>query len=110
MFHVGDRFKMSKDALDNYGEEYRDKVFTIRTRYDHYVPAAKMANDPTGHPGFDRAGGMFLYGSELNFDLYEWEMIRMRPETAEDIRQQIAETADHTTKACLEARLEKMSS
>lgn len=79
MYRVGDKFKMSKDALDNYGEEYRDKEFTIRARYDHYVSPTEMANDPTGHPGFDPNGGEFLYGSELNFDLYEWEMIRTRP-------------------------------
>lgn len=75
MYHIGDKFTMSAAALDNYGEGYCDKVFTVRARYDHYAPVSKMANDRTGHPGFDAAGGKFLYGSELNFDLYEWEMI-----------------------------------
>ena len=74
MIHVGVKFRMSKDALENYGEEYTGKVFTVRARYDHYVPAAKMENDPTGHPGFDSNGGRFLYSSELPFDLYDWEM------------------------------------
>ncbi len=77
IFRIGDKFKMSNEALDNYGEEYRDVVFTVGDRYDHYVPVAKMQSDPTGHPGFDPNGGGYLYGSELNFDLYEWEMIRV---------------------------------
>lgn len=81
MYHVGDKFKLSSDALDNYGwDEYNDKVFTVRARYDHYVPVGKMAGDSTGHPGFDPAGGRYLYGSELNFDLYEWEMVRVARE------------------------------
>lgn len=77
MYNVGERFKMSADALDNYGEQHAGKVFTVRARYDHYVTAEKMSADPTGHPGFDPSGGRFLYGSELNFDLYEWEMVRV---------------------------------
>jgi hypothetical protein len=76
-FKVGDKFQLSKDALDNYGEEYAGKTFTVRAVYTHYVPAAKMESDPSGHPGFDEAGGSCLYGSqELNFDVYEWEMRR----------------------------------
>ena len=74
-YRVGSKFKLTSDAIDNYGNEYADKVFTVRAVYTHYVPVARMANDPTGHPGFDPSGGSPLYGSdELNFDLYEWEM------------------------------------
>ena len=75
MYRIGQTFKMSDDALCNYGEKYRDQVFTVRARYTHYVSAANMASDPTGHPGFDESADSPLYGSELNFDLYEWEMI-----------------------------------
>jgi len=81
MYHVGNKFKLSKDAIDNYGEQYAGQVFTIRARYDHYVPVDRMQDDPTGHPGFDRSGGRFLYGSELNFDLYEWEMVPAKETT-----------------------------
>ena len=74
-YKVGGQFKLSADAIENYGEQYTDKIFTVRAVYDHYTPVAKMSQDATGHPGFDAAGGSPLYGSELNFDLYEWEMV-----------------------------------
>lgn len=73
-FRVGQAFKLSADALDNYGQEHADKTYHVRAIYTHYVPVAQMANDPSGHPGFDPNGGSPLYGSELNFDLYSWEM------------------------------------
>ena len=75
-YRIGDRFKLTSDAVDNYGEDYAGKVFTVRAVYTHYVPAANMASDPTGHPGFDGGSGP-LYGSnELDFDVYGWEMER----------------------------------
>ncbi len=76
MYHPGDKFQLSEEALDNYGQDYAGKVFTVRARYDHYVSPDKMAADETGHPGFDPGGGRYLYGSELPFDLYEWEMVQ----------------------------------
>jgi hypothetical protein len=66
---------MSESALENYGEQYRDRTFTVRARYTHSCSVGAMASDPTGHPGFDEGAGSPLYGSELNFDLYEWEMV-----------------------------------
>jgi len=73
-YKVGDKFKLSHEALDNYGDKFAEKAFTVRAVYTHHVPVAQMGSDPTGHPGFDPAGGSPLYGSELNFDVYEWEM------------------------------------
>jgi hypothetical protein len=75
-YKVGDKFRLSPDALENYGPDHQGKVYTVRSVYDHHVKASEMANDPTGHPGFDKNGGSPLYGSELNFDLYAWEMER----------------------------------
>lgn len=75
-YKIGDRFKLSADALENYGAQYTNQVFTVRQWYDHYVPAKDMLNDPHGHPGFDDGAGTAIYGSELKFDVYEWEMDR----------------------------------
>ena len=77
-YEVGSKFKLSKDALDNYGEGYRDQVFTVRVVYTHKCTVAQMKSDPTGHPGFDPCSVGPLYGSELNFDLYGWEMTPAR--------------------------------
>lgn len=75
-YKVGNKFRLTSEALENYGEEYSGKTFTVRAVYTHYVPAAKMESDPTGHPGFDGGSGP-LYGSELNFDVYGWEMLNV---------------------------------
>lgn len=75
-YDVGDRFKLSGDALDNYGEKYADQVFTVKAWYDHYVSSnsPNWQSDKHGSPGFDESAGSALYGSELPFDVYEWEM------------------------------------
>jgi hypothetical protein len=74
-YRKGASFKLSDDALDNYGEEYRDTVFIVNGVFTHAVPVSKMADDPTGHPGFDECAGSALYEADgLNFALYEWEM------------------------------------
>jgi hypothetical protein len=75
-YKLGDRFQLSADALDNYGQKYAGQTFTVKGVYDHYVPASQMQGDPTGSPGFDPNGGSPLYGSELPFDVYEWEMVK----------------------------------
>ena len=74
-YRVGSKFKMSPDALENYGAQYDGKTFTVRAVYTHKCSVANMQNDRTGHPGFDSGASSPLYGSELNFDLYEWEMV-----------------------------------
>jgi hypothetical protein len=89
----GDEFRLSEDALENYGEEYRDGVFTVDAVYDHYVPSSSMGNDRTGSPGFDESAGTALYGSELNFDVYEWEMEPANAGHEASIKQ--ADTADN---------------
>ena len=78
-FETGDKFKLSSDALDNYGAKYQDQTFTVRQWYNHSVSTKNpnWTSDEHGHPGFDETGGSALYGSELNFDLYEWEMVRV---------------------------------
>lgn len=62
----GDTFKMTEEALDNYGEEYRDKIFTV----------SHVATSKEDHPGYDEAAdGMKLYDAdELKFSLYEYEV------------------------------------
>jgi hypothetical protein len=76
-YSIGDKFKLSADALANYGQRYADQIFTVRQWYDHHVKPDQMQLDPHGHPGFDSAAGTgAIYGSELPFDVYEWEMER----------------------------------
>jgi hypothetical protein len=76
-YRVGDKFTLSSDALDNYGSKYAEQVFTVKAWYDHYVSVDRMAGDPHGSPGFDTSAESALYGSELPFDLYEWEMVKV---------------------------------
>lgn len=71
-FRVGNRFNLSKDAVDNYCVS--PGPYTVHAVYTHYCKPADMAHDLSGHPGFDSAGGSCLYGSELPLDVYEWEM------------------------------------
>lgn len=73
-YQIGSKFQMSHDALDNYGAKYQGQTFTVSGVYDHYNKSP-WGNDPTGSPGFDESAGTPLYGSELPFDLYEWEMV-----------------------------------
>jgi hypothetical protein len=81
MFRKGQKVKFSEEALENYGEEYRGKVYKIIQWYDHYVLPQFMMQDEHGHPGFDGAGcppgTIYLYHlGDLNFDLYDWELER----------------------------------
>ena len=78
-YKVGNKFKLSSDALENYGVQYADKVFTVKAWYDHYVPTSNpnWQSDTHGSPGFDESAGSALYGSELPFDVYEWEMVHV---------------------------------
>lgn len=79
-YDIGDRFRLSSNALDNYGSQYADRVFTVRSWADHYGKPADCCGDnprdPHGHPGFDEAAGRAIYDSELPFSVYEWEMER----------------------------------
>lgn len=74
-YKVGDTFVLSPDALENYGEQYADKVYKVRQWFSHYAPPG--SNDPHGHPGYDEGAGGRMYEADgLNFALYDWEMRR----------------------------------
>lgn len=76
---IGQKFKLTANAVENYGEEYRDRVFQVTRAYDHYAPPG--SGHPTGHPGFDAGAGKRLYefkdaitGEDMEFAVYSWEM------------------------------------
>ena len=76
---IGDKVLMTDDAIENYGEEYRDKEFTICAISWRYMPAKEFydKNMPHGyHPGYDEGvGDSELYDfEELEFSLYDWEI------------------------------------
>lgn len=64
---LGDKFILTENALENYGESYRDKEFTV----------SHVATNESEHPGYD-AGmkGENLYDAhELEFSVYDYEVI-----------------------------------
>lgn len=69
---------MTEPALENYGEAYRGRRFTVSHVATAYMPAAQFFahGKPDGfHPGFDESAGCALYDlNGLNFSLYEWEV------------------------------------
>jgi len=78
-FPKGSRVKMTDDALENYGEEYRDRAFTITHISTKYMPASEFfaKGQPAGyHPGYDESvAPQALYDfEELQFSLYQWEV------------------------------------
>ena len=71
MFTKGDKVKMTENALENYGEENRDTVFTIL-----YV-----ASNRNEHPGYDEGvSPQKLYdletpaGAHYPNSLYDYEL------------------------------------
>lgn len=66
---VGDKFIFTDEAIANYGEEFKGKTFTV----EHVATSKKE------HIGYDKsAKGMALYDAEeLQFSLYEYEVIRL---------------------------------
>jgi hypothetical protein len=87
MFDENDTVVMSEDALENYGDEYRDVELRITHKARAYMPASEFfaKGKPEGfHPGFDDGGGensplydleIVSTGKPLNFSLYEWELM-----------------------------------
>ena len=76
-FKVGSKVCMTEDALENYGQKYRDKIFIVEHVATKYMPVKDFyaLGKPVGyHPGFDD-GGAALYDLE-GFDnsLYDWEL------------------------------------
>ena len=78
----GDTFKLNDEALDNYGEEFRDQIFTVEYWADHTVHSSKYFNPTSpsykeahGHPGYDEGvSPERLYGSDFKSDVYDWEI------------------------------------
>lgn len=70
---IGDKFTLTDDALENYGERWRGVVFTV----------THVATSRAGHPGYD-AGmkGAALYdadadnGASWNNSVYDYEIER----------------------------------
>jgi len=62
----GQKAQMTDDAVDNYGEKYRGKWFTVQS----------VAFSKDDHPGYDDCiPGEPLYDfEELPFSLYGWEL------------------------------------
>ena len=80
---IGDKFKLTENAIENYGEQYRDITFEITSWADHYVASKDYCKNPGayphGHPGYDGSGK--LYDSkpldtdlEFNYSVYTWEV------------------------------------
>lgn len=78
-----DRFTLTEEAIENYGEQYRDKVFTVTHASNQYMSVKEFysRNQPQGyHPGYDEglvANGKrpgLYYAEGLNFSVYDWEV------------------------------------
>lgn len=65
-FSIGDKCIMTENAIDNYGNKYKDKVLTI----------CHIAHDKSEHPGYDESiSPECLYDFiEINFSLYDYEI------------------------------------
>ena len=72
MYNVYDRVTMTEDALDNYGEEYRDVVFKV----------TQVARNENDHPGYDmgvypqRLYDLSIDGNDFACSLYDYELKR----------------------------------
>ncbi len=60
-FRIGQKFILSEDAIENYGEKYRGAVFHIAQWFDHRCSVWELENDAHGHPDYDSASGDCLY-------------------------------------------------
>ena len=77
-------FIMTDNALENYGEEWRDVILVVTHTANKYMPAQEFyaRGMPEGyHPGYDESSRSTLYdlkrqdtGEELPFSLYRWEL------------------------------------
>jgi hypothetical protein len=78
MFRRGQKVKLSPEALENYGEEYRDKVYKIEQWYDHQVSSQHyyFHADEHGHPGYDgdATTGKLYHLAGFPSDLYDLEL------------------------------------
>jgi len=78
--------RMTNDAIENYGEKWRDVELVATHKATKYMPSKEFyaKGMPSGyHPGYDESmKGMGLYdlkiedtGEELTFSLYSYELI-----------------------------------
>lgn len=85
MIKKNTRVLMTDEAIENYGEEWREVVLVITHAANKYMPASQFfaQGKPEGyHPGYDEGvSPMGLYdlkradnGQELGFSLYDWEI------------------------------------
>jgi len=71
-YKIGQKVRMTSDALDNYGEKYENTLFKITL----------VATSVDDHPGYDEGvGNQALYDlfqidtkTDLPFSLYDWEL------------------------------------
>ena len=77
-FNVGQRVRMTQDAIDHYGAKYSGQSFIISHKATRYMPAADFYRKdmPAGsHPGFDEGAGCALYDLHgLGMSLYDYEL------------------------------------
>lgn len=74
---VGDSFTLTPDAVENYGEKFSGKTFTVSHVATKYMPAAEFyaKGKPQGyHPGYDPSGGALYDAHGLAFSVYDWEV------------------------------------
>jgi hypothetical protein len=57
MLKIGDKFKLTADAIENYGEEFKNRWFTVE-----YIDT------------FTNEGAPLYDAKELNFSVYDWEI------------------------------------
>ena len=68
--NLGERVRMTDDALENYGEKYRGKIFTV----------SHIAKNREEHSGYDEGVGkqalydLKLNGKDFGSSLYDWEL------------------------------------
>lgn len=71
MVKIGDKIKLTEDALDNYGQEYAGKTFRVTS----------VAKNKRQHQGYDEGVvGNLIDVDGLEFSLYdyEFEIVRSR--------------------------------
>ena len=79
------RFKMTADALENYGNEYKNVILVATHKANKYMESSEFfaTGKPSGyHPGYDKTmNGMPLYDlkrtdtdEDLPFSLYAYEL------------------------------------
>ena len=85
MKRIGSHVTMTDDAIENYGEEWRNVDLAITSRANKYMHSTEFfaQGAPEGfHPGYDEGvSPQGLYdlqnvgtGEDLGMSLYDWEL------------------------------------